>query len=85
MKDCCTCIHEYRHPMSEVCRSCGIAILNYKERTPALTNADRIRAMSDEEMADAFVKIENSGAIHQGPRSKEKWLDWLKSPVEGIK
>jgi hypothetical protein len=30
--------------MSDVRRECGIAMLNYKERTPVVTNADRIRA-----------------------------------------
>ena len=57
------------------------------------SNADRIRAMSDEELADSFasrccpVKDEfyNCGEINKKEFSwedcKSCWLDWLKSPV----
>ena len=40
-----------------------------------LTNADRIRAMSDEELAEWF-----DGELPSKP--KEWWLDWLKKEVE---
>lgn len=43
------------------------------------TNADRIRAMSDEELAD------NLWSISHYTQKKQKisdWLDWLKSEVE---
>jgi hypothetical protein len=52
-----------------------------------ITNADRIRAMSDEELAtklylfacvhalDSEVKCKDNGC-------KNCWLDWLKSPAE---
>lgn len=45
------------------------------------TNADRIRAMSDEELADWVWGAETSGRAY-GPRGKKAWLDWLKRPVE---
>lgn len=52
MKDCVSCKHEYLSPMSDTCRECGIAMLNYEEAKPKpITNADRIRAMTDEELA----------------------------------
>lgn len=52
MKDCVSCVHEYLSPMSDTCRECGIAMLNYKEAKPKpITNADRIRSMTDEELA----------------------------------
>lgn len=45
------------------------------------TNADRIRAMTDEELA----KILNGGC-HQGAKCNENcvlcWLEWLRSPVD---
>jgi len=71
VKDCESCVHEYLSPMSDVCRECGIAMLNYKERTPAVTNADRIRGMSDEELADFLLHI-----------CDWNWLDWLKAPAD---
>ena len=47
-----------------------------------LTNADRIRAMSDEEMAtdllDMFEEI-----CEDGVPCKEWMLGWLKQPAEG--
>ena len=41
------------------------------------TNADRIRAMSDEELADWVWGAESSGRAY-GPRGKKEWLRWLK-------
>lgn len=50
-------------------------------KTKPMTNADRIRAMTDEELA----KILNGGC-HQGAKCNENcvlcWLEWLRSPVE---
>lgn len=58
------------------------------------TNADRIRAMSDEELADSFTsrccpekdEFYNCGEINKKEFSwddcKSCWLDWLKAPVE---
>ena len=53
------------------------------------TNADRIRAMSDEELAwelmvwrfDAFAKAKgDEGTL---PSSQKTILDWLKQPIDG--
>ena len=54
------------------------------------TNADRIRAMSDEELNDLFHDIYDSGAYdavsygcgHQ-TNSFEWTMDWLQQPAEG--
>ena len=52
------------------------------------TNADRIRAMSNEELANwvAWVcyKAYSSWNPHYVQKPKE-WLDWLQSPVGGEK
>lgn len=40
------------------------------------TNADRIRSMTDEELAEYFSEKFAGGC------GKKKYLDWLKSPVE---
>ena len=66
---------------------------DYKDcpyRTEPITNADRIRAMSDEELNDLFHDIYDSGAYdavsygcgHQ-TNSFEWTMDWLQQPAEG--
>lgn len=91
MKDCVSCMHEHLSPMSDTCRECGIAMLNYEEAKPKpITNADRIRAMTDEELADrimGFVRCEaceREFHIECNPlmTCRGVWLEWLKSPVE---
>lgn len=46
------------------------------------TNADRIRAMSDEELAEMLCRVETDGRAY-GPSGKAYWLNWLKSPAGG--
>ncbi len=45
------------------------------------TNADRIRAMSDEELAEWVWGAETAGRAY-GPRGKKAWIDWLKEEAE---
>jgi hypothetical protein len=65
-----------------------------KERKPQ-TNADRIRAMSDEELAEMIAETIDCSVCKSLPHSESDecpshphqacddfWLDWLKSPVE---
>lgn len=51
---------------------------NYGELKP-ITNADRIRAMTDEELAHTLWLTAKGGII--GQRSEDAWLDWLKQEV----
>lgn len=54
------------------------------------SNADRIRAMSDEELAETYAGGCPNGDrlncgkyyLHGGRDCFNCWLDWLKSPVE---
>ena len=46
-----------------------------------MTNADRIRSFSDEELADLFNRIETDGKAY-GPIGKAQWLKRLKQEVE---
>lgn len=46
-----------------------------------MTNADRIRSLSDEELAAVICKIEQMTA-KQGHRGFHAWLDWLKEEVD---
>ena len=66
---------------------------DYKDcpwRTEQMTNADRIRAMSDEELNDLFHDIYDSGAYdavsygcgHQ-TNSFEWTMEWLQQPPKG--
>lgn len=57
-----------------------------------MTNADRIRAMSDEELAETYAGGCPNGDrlkcgkyyLHGGRDCFRCWLDWLKSPVEEV-
>ena len=51
------------------------------------TNADRIRTMNDEELADYHAKMQLLGEYgvdsEKTELCKKLWLDWLQSPVGG--
>ena len=55
-----------------------------------MTNADRIRVMTDEELAAYMGDVQTWGGCpnHGARNCKENcadcWLDWLKSPVEVV-
>ena len=67
-------------------------------RTEHITNADRIRAMSDEELARKLVKASyrydwkqdedywyfpnGTTKTNYKPKAIEAWLEWLKQPAE---
>ena len=42
-----------------------------------MTNADRIRAMTDEELADFMVGVAQNGGVPTGGKIM-RWIDWLK-------
>ena len=46
------------------------------------TNADRIRSMSDEELAKKISGIESFALTCGGGWPPEKWLDWLRQEVK---
>ena len=53
------------------------------ERTEPMTNADRIRAMSDEELEAFLIDVDLDNA---GSPFINEWGKWLKQPAEeGIK
>ena len=58
------------------------------DRTPA-TNADHIRSMTDEELAEWFLKIAacpcdamNGGCALNDDTCRQAWLEWLKEEAE---
>ena len=61
---------------------------NYKEchyRTEPITNADKIRAMSDEELS-TFMNCNgcppNNEGCNDGQKCSVCWLEWLQKPAE---
>lgn len=71
------------------CKKCKHNVLNSPDRDlqrrckhyQAATNADRIRSMSDEELAKKISGIESFALTCGGGWPLEKWLDWLKREV----
>lgn len=53
---------------------------NVKNGEKKLTNADRIRSMTDEELAELFTKLAWNSEVQTTPL---KYLEWLQSEVEG--
>ena len=52
-----------------------------------MTNADRIRAMTDEELAEQIVRCVESDYFRLKvmgirPLNRDEWLDWLKHEAE---
>ncbi len=91
-KHCGNCANHRKetNKFSEDCGKCVAAILSNGEKTDPSnwrekpqTNADRIRAMSDEELACYLALVENrkSGGIVFEDTS-DKWLKWLKQPAK---
>ena len=58
-----------------------VAGCSWFEADTVITNADRIRQMTDEELAEWVWGAESSGRAY-GPRGKNAWLKWLKAPAE---
>lgn len=56
---------------SWICTRCG------NEEPKPITNADRIRSMSDEELAH-FMEMEAGRFVSFYPTPAKTWLDWLK-------
>lgn len=46
------------------------------------TNADRIRAMSDEELAEWITKITDDAQLDAKTKCNYQWEDWLQSEAE---
>ena len=59
------------------CENCKQYHSKYK-----LTNADKIKAMTDEELAKKISGIESFALTCGGGWPPEKWLDWLKQEAE---
>lgn len=84
--DCNICANGKMPPNSATCVECGLSRKNYKP----VTNADRIHAMTDEELAE--FESERMCCPPGKPGCGENnltcdscyqcWLDWLKQEAE---
>lgn len=96
MNTCETCRYYFASPLAEPCESCHRDGVIGQDPTnwEAPTNADRIRAMTDEELATNFAsrccpkkdEFYDCGKLNGKSFSWEDcrkcWLDWLKCPAE---
>ena len=71
----------YRHYVKIINR---LAELEDRFCNEPQTNADRIRSMTDEELADWFSSIAEDAVMSGGKIKSSVWLSWLKSPVEVV-
>ena len=79
-EDCPHCVFEKTEAN---CRGCFEGS-HYKPKQ--ITNADRIRSMTDEELAeflDSIVQDWHQGTAQIGDRIIDSWLDWLKEEAKG--
>lgn len=88
MEKCNTCMHGYPNV---ACANCGTGFRNYLPYTPP-TNADRIRSVNDEELANAIsaalgkmsygcYRCPAEDFCHSG-ECEQAWLDWLQQPAK---
>ena len=84
--DCNVCINGKMPSYSATCVECGLSRKNYKP----ITNADRIRGMTDEELAEFFHNttfcdscfIFKNECGTEKYSCKQRWLDWLKQEAK---
>lgn len=55
----------------------------YRGEQPKQTNADRIRSMTDEELADFLVTVETNGYHDQSISGTYEMIEWLLAESEG--
>ena len=92
MTETCVCCGDIIPEGRQVCPKCEqfAEDTNVRSKNVGETNADRIRSMSDEELADVFDHVQGDAfLVGVGERKNSvypgagvSWLDWLKSPVE---
>lgn len=76
--DCKNCKYNYKPRSCEP--KCSRMCENYSDYEP-ITNVDRIRQMTDEELAEFLINFKNTfGEEYEGVMS---CLEWLRKEVEG--
>lgn len=75
---CKGCKNEHCSADSKECQGCK---QNAVDKYTRMTNADRIRSMSDEELAEHFSNLIKDMHEHEYCEDVEDWLKWLQSEV----
>lgn len=80
---CATCKRSSKADGWVVCANC-LHNNSRKDRYEPLTNADRIRNMTDEELATFLGDVDccNPNHCEPGMYCGRCWLDWLKAPAD---
>ncbi len=90
MADCRICKYNYKYPFLDCEPKCNLMCENYSD-FKAITNADYIRAMSDEELAyflahETYRVVKPVFDLSKVENIEDKIyclrLQWLKQPVE---
>ena len=76
---CKLCKYEHCSPESKECQGCK---QNAVDKYTRMTNADRIRSMSDEELAEWLTKITDDAQLDAETKCNYQWGEWLQSEVE---
>lgn len=94
-KDCNNCKFELYNADEIPCKDCGMEEREYWQPKPQ-TNADRIRAMSDEELANWLARTQYANMMEAAEifgeqlpfeeetlkGSEQECLQWLKQPAD---
>ena len=75
---CKGCKYENCNPESKECMGCK---QNAVDKYKRMTQADRIRSMSDEELAEWFSTVTDD-VLRGSTWSKDGWMKYLQSEVE---
>ena len=78
MDSCSRCKYQDKREDEVSCIGC---IHNSLDNFKPMTNADRIRNMTDEELAEHFSGLIRDTKEHEYCQDKDDWLKWLKSEV----
>ena len=63
-------------------RYCPLLSIQKKERKKKTTNADKIRNMSDEELAEFLEEVENLGFVDESVAGKLDMIEYLQMEVD---
>ena len=76
---CVGCKYENESPDSKYCMGCK---QNAIDKYTPMTNADKIRSMSDEELAELLTKITDDAQLDARTKCNYQWGEWLQSEAE---
>ena len=77
--ECKGCKYEQCEDDSKYCNGCK---QNAVDKYTRITNADRIRSFSDEELAEWLTSITDDAQSDAMTKCNYQWSEWLQSEVE---